>query len=110
MNNFADKAATSRLSFSFSVLFVSNVLEFGLRQGSSCNRCLGIGEVGIEIIVTPESEFLVFRNVRNMVNRYTCKWNGKFSLTLLTLIRKMQIAKTEKLLSPEVSEFRTIIR
>lgn len=46
-----------------------------------------------EIVVTAESEFLVFRNVRDMVNRYTCKCNGKFSLTLLTLIRKVQISR-----------------
>lgn len=45
-----------------------------------------------EIIVTAEGEFLAFRKVRNMVNRYTCKCNGKFSLTFLTLIRKVQIS------------------
>lgn len=46
-----------------------------------------------EIVVTAESEFLAFRKVRNMVNGYTCKCNGKFSLIFLTLIRKVQISR-----------------
>ena len=41
-----------------------------------------------EIIVTLESEFVVFQNVRNMVNRYTCKCNGNILVNFVNVNRK----------------------